>query len=860
MNMKKLLTAKRILIFIIGIILSFVAFGQNIQQDMIDQSVHLITHKYYVVGGINEDKLRTCDTCDVNHPRKITSQYSVTQGDTSVYLAPNGTGDGTSWSIPLALNSTNLNANYPAETMIRILRGSTYNGTIALQDDISFCSYSLNNGSKEKPILNGTITLTIWSQLPRDNNIYFAHTAAAGYRNRLLVDGKIVKISSYPSASTLDPYDFWTGYAPMTSVVNTSNYYTDTIVRDNQLPDIDLAGSVAVCRTVGWANYHQQIKRKLNDSTIVLDYGIYGMDKGDPYFIINHPDLIDGNNQWAHRNDTVFVRLADSPVNHTIELSRIDYAFSGNDISNVQINNLEIKNFDKAGINLTGNSENISVSNCYFNGCYNSAIAAYDTDNRNIDFLYNTITKSSYQAVRLQGNNMRVIGNNITKHGLRNNIGTGVYHPLRGNVTNANGAAVGIFVYECDSNLISGNILDSLGYNGVMFAGKHNLIEYNQVQHCDLVLEDGGGFYFHLDCEGSIVRNNISANNGYPQSTQNTFGFYGDITFENGTVESNVAYGNKGYGALFNGPKNVTFENNTIFDNTQLGIRINDYTTVGAEAWVMRNNDFRYNTIFSKTSTSPLYFYTDIPIDSTLRVNLYSNYYCNPYTNSGVPTDYDSHPLSLYAVYETEEVTDTIASLISNSTFDASGAGWFVGSEWTATSPIGTGGALGWARGSAYDVIQTYNFNYAQSGTTKYLLEFDTYSNGDAFTSSSGYIKLGDPVVNFPANNFAAGKDHYRGFATYTGETTQTGRLSLGTTATPGDSIYFDNVYLWEVESQAVNQDTKSQLFVNNTTHPQVQTIGTGTWKDIDGNTVSSLTLQPFSSAILIKHSDNEQN
>ena len=717
--------------------------------------------------------------------------------------------------------------------------GLTYHGSISLTEDNWFIG---GYGRGDNPVIKGTKEATGWQQLPRNNTIYYTIIPGITETNRVLIDGTIATISQFPSASTLDPYDFWSGYVSLDSALNTGAFYSDTIVYYNQLPSVDLVGSRAVFRSVGWANYWQNIINMPNSYTLVLDYGIYSVHAGTPFFIVNNPDLIDGDKQYATRGDTLFIRVAD-PSNHTIEYSSTETAITITGKSNIKAKNLRLEGFNYSGVSILDSCENIVISDCDIDKCYHYGVRISDTRSNNITIKNNNVEYSSYQAIASNSSNSIIDNNRILKHGLRNNIGFDVYHPIPGNPVNNEGAGTGI-ISELSSNTIRKNYLDSIGYIGIFVKGLNNLVEYNQVYHCDLVLEDGAGFYSHLDCTGTIIRKNISAENGFPTSTNLTHGYYFDNTNQGLYLEDNIAYGNHGYGILLNNPGTDTIRRNVIYENMQAALKIDDYVS-SYETFL--NSLITDNIFFSKTDTSELYLNMGVPLDSAHRITIYNNYYCNPFISVGVPTDWDANPKTLYTLFDTDFVADTLGQLVPNNTFETSD-NWY--GTVVASSPIGTGGALIKVYTASYHLSQSFNLSYEVTQQSKMQLTFDIVGNTTGLNPIATSI---GSEVSFPDYTFGSEVYHYEGFAEVN-PMSITGRLQLGiTNGVVGDTAWVDNVYVYNVLTDVVDQNAKSELFINNTNHSKIYYINGANANDIDGNNITiSFVLSPFEAKILV--------
>jgi len=149
------------------------------------------------------------------------------------------------------------------------------------------------------------------------------------------------------------------------------------------------------------------------------------------------------------------------------------------------------------------------------------------------------------------------------------------------------------------------NIIDSVGYNGIVHAADTGTIRNNSISNFCLIKNDGGGIYSATSSKrNTTIASNIIYNGSSAASSGSTtfltVGIYLDNSSGyNFTVDSNTVYNmaGYGYGAFINGGEFINMRYNTFYNCDTAAIGMAGYQT-GVS---IKNNNF-----ISLASTSSL--------------------------------------------------------------------------------------------------------------------------------------------------------------------------------------------------------------------------------------------------------------
>ncbi len=480
----------------------------------------------------------------------------------------------------LSLEKVNSFSFSPGDQIL-FKRGDEWKGGILLnqsgtpENPIIYGAY----GVGEKPIFHGDRRTIGWSH--HEGNIYKA--TVSNPINQLSWNDETMQLARYPDST----------YLYMSSIASNTTFSCE------ELPASDWVGATAILRLVPWGFEAKKISGSSGNSLTIesFPYGSYAMNSGDPFFIINSLTTLDSPGQWVYEESTNTLYFwppeGSVPNDESVRVSIDEYGFKGTDISFVNIQDICISGFQKDGILLSGLCSNITIHNTDLINNYECGIHVYDDEaNNNIVISDNLISGSNRDGIRLTGINCSITNNTIQNISLMANIGLNAF-------IDSYNTASGILLYPISESLISHNKLDNIGYNGIMFYGTNNSVEYNRINRACLTLQDGGGIYSHLEQTGSVLKNNIISNCG-PANDQSCFGIYMDATSVGMTIEDNTVFSCSRNGIFTSNCSNITVSGNTLFDNN-----VSQYLARHhVEDIPMFNNIVSGNVFFAKTANN----------------------------------------------------------------------------------------------------------------------------------------------------------------------------------------------------------------------------------------------------------------
>jgi len=787
------------------------------------------------------------------------SIFIVLSTKAETYYVSNSIGDnsnpGTLEAPWKTLDRVNSQTFLPGDQIL-FKRGDVWTGTVVLKNSVSGGNQIVYSdyGTGDKPVIKGSTEVTGWTQY--SGNIYKAKLTTR--TNQVFVDGVKLELSK---STESDPISWYS----ITSVTNTTTFTS------NSLKGTDWTDAVVI---IGLRDWSYQTRRVIscNPSTgqLTLESPTdgYSIAAGMGFFIMNNTSLMKaGEWSYAESDSTLYIwtPTGDSPANHMVEASTLDYGFEGTLLNNITISNLTIKGFNKAGVDIYsingigGFSNNVIVNNCDIIDNYRTGInfGTFRTNGlglNTVGAINCAVTNCNISGSSERGVAMWIgsdhstgggtISNNaITDIGVINGLG------LDGLLSTPNA----IYSYALNS-IISYNAVSNVGANGIVWTRPSTIIEYNTVSACDMVFHDGGGIYTHHTVTGSIIRNNIVYNIG-SDGGHLDHGIYIDDTSDGMTIADNTVFGCKnGRGIYLHAVKNTIVRRNTLYNNDEQ-LYANTDAVVVTENNIVENNIF-YSLLNSQTTAL---YGTTTWADSLW--NLHANGYYNPQTLSPVSNNTTKFSLAAWELYANEDspvgfntlipyyTLDSITSsqYLSNGTFDSDISGWSMSTATWNTTHLDT--CIGVTIGSgSYSEMNKAAFGIEDNST--YRLSFDVITEGD---NMYGYYTLNNQTMGYYIADGT--RRHYEFFI----EIGALNTLWMNTRVygTVGSMVYFDNFELYKVDATYTEPTEKSKLFVNDTKSLKSFSLS-GTYKDLDGNIVTGrIYLQPFTSKILIKQDDS---
>ncbi|MEO8664241.1 MAG: right-handed parallel beta-helix repeat-containing protein [Ignavibacteria bacterium] len=765
-----------------------------------------------------------------------------------------GTSTSTPWKSIAKVN-TSMNTFLPGDKIL-FNKGDVFEGEIKVTksgtsgNEITFDSY----GAGLNPKITGFKKITGWTIY--SGNIYEVNVNDT--ISNLYVNGTLMTIARFPDSGWLrvDSPNGTNGFSDA-ALTQGAGYWN---------------GANCRIRTTNWC-YETIIVSSFSSANITFSSpSQYAINSDYGYYLDNKLNLLTTENEWYYDKSTHKIYLyapgGINPNSMTIDgAAHIDgFVITA---SNILIQNLTIEGYKEEGIEVP-NSNNVSIKNC-------------------------SINKNDKTGITIYGNN-HLIENNV----LQDNLNTGIVSNIfNGNILNNNINRTGLIPgYGKNSwgyigvimgqygTVFKNNIIDSSGYSGISTIG-NNRVENNYVDYSCLILNDGAAIGFDM-ADGLQIINNVFSNTISDKSScpigayTLAYGIYfGNRDLKNILVSGNTIASNRSVGMYVDNSitsDNFQILNNTFYNNFTSQILLSNYSSTSFKP--VFNNIIRGNIFYSLNSeqssmVQKMYYYPTFSDFGTFD----SNYYCNPYNELVIKRtilspqyssiDYklskwkndfneDLHSKVSNYAFDQFKVTDTIGTnFITNSRFATNISSW---ATWPSGSTIshvinnsldtgsmkiqwnGTGFTENFCISNSYPIIQG---NY-------YLMSLSCIGNNSGLfkiwvrPSLAGIYDIGLNRI-FGYENFR--KNHSYIFRADTTDLSTT--FSVGMSL-PDSILYVDNASIYQVSVERVDSTSLSKLFTNTTDVLQNIPLNGIPYKDLNNNIVSSLSLPPYSSKILI--------
>jgi hypothetical protein len=416
-------------------------------------------------------------------------------------------------------------------------------------DPLTFASYP--GGCANKPVLSGAQSISGWTAY--GGNIYYADLSAGANAgiftngiNQLFRNGDRLPLGRWPN---LDAGD---GYSTIDSQP-AANRFTDA-----QLPAVDWSGAVAHIKGMRWYILNRQVSADSGSTlTVGADLDCWGGNCiGWGFFLNNHLGTLDREGEWYYNpaNHRVYLyTTGGAPAAGQIEGSVIlktdarswggvllGEDLNGTGISYVGVENLDVRRWFRHGIatptNLAGyENHHITLQN-------NSVM---DVDGIGINLMTwvwgaqdgrpdgwrggysltlggNTIERANSMGINTCGRQSTLIDNVIRDVGMVQNLGAaglGCAFNAGGGACTEDGDGIRIKTDKADDtgnyNILTGNRLERIAYNGVDVFGHHNTLDRNVItQACHTKGDCGGVRTFGRDnLSASAVHDLTISNN-----------------------------------------------------------------------------------------------------------------------------------------------------------------------------------------------------------------------------------------------------------------------------------------------------------------------------------------------------------
>ncbi len=801
--------------------------------------------------------------------------------------ASSGLSPSTAWQTISKVNTSF--AGIAAGDSILFRRGDTFYGAIVVGKSgtsgkpIIFSAY----GTGAKPVITGFTRVSTWANI--STGVYQAYMPGAkSTLNMVAVNNVPQALGRYPNATAANG-----GY------LNYESFSGATSITDNQLTSAtNWTGAEVVVRKNLWVldrgkiTSHSGTKLTFTNTNSSTYTGTAGFG----YFIQNDARTLDQFGEWYFKSSTKYLQMyfgAATPSSYIIKVSTLDTLFSIVSKSYVNINNIVFEGANGTAL-FASTGGFINIQNCDFinagagamnlKGISNLLIENCTTNN----ILSNAIvvSSSSVSNVTIRGCSVK---NTATKAGM--GLGNGNTYK-------------GVVATVLSNLLIEYNNIDTTGYAALEFQGSNVTIKNNVINYFDFVKDDAGGIYTWASgtdaspgptytnrvIRDNIVMNGIGAPNGRNSPSLFVTGIYLDGRSMNVSVLNNTVFNMGKNGIHANNPNNVTIRGNTSFNNLN---------AMSVMRWVwgsVKNLTIKNNIFYPTTDAQRGFYYTNsainTPIVTTLQntltnslgiidSNIYSVLKPTPfnfdiYSTSGgasVPSSalslegwqsFSKHDLNGKKTMKTP-VSYTLTGLVgankfANSSFSSGISGLTVfGSSalgtWDNTGKI-SGGSL--KISFTLPVANKYILLHSSIGTVnagkKYVFRFSTYGTTQQGTARIYIRKTNSPYTNLTpiqVSTFGTGVKNHE--VLFNAPTSDAGGSFVIEIEQNSGTTYIDNIQFYE--ATATVYDPQSQLRFEYNATRSAKTISLGaSYTAVDGKVYSSVTLQPYTSIILVKN------
>lgn len=559
----------------------------------------------------------------------------------------NGLTTTTSWHSIEKVNSSS--TLFQPGDSIFFKRGDSFSGTLRIKTSGIYGSPIVISayGSGSDPVITGFYSVSSWNDL--GGNIWESASTVSSLSNCNVVsiNNKNSRMGRWPNGkdnpqsrryndSTFFIPSYYTG---RTSVTDQANFNASVI---------NWTGGNLVTRVAEYFFQRGQITNHVDSTIFYTSSTNFNPASYTGMFIQNHLATLDKQDEWFYNstNHKLYVYSASSPAN--VKAASLDTIVKITS-SYVTIENLMVTGGNTFGI-FFGNVSNVIIQNCYadynFFGIYSKS---GDLSNH-ITIRNNTVNHSNDCGITLYSRSFYVYGYNHSYVIDNTVLNSGVFPGMGGKTEN--GSHSGIMLFYPKNLLVHGNIIDTVGFNGIHAIGGDSLIiESNYVNLFGLLLEDGGGIYCNIKSTYRLIKDNFVSNMWsnfqgivptymYPGAVQpvdfkGNFGIYiddggntADTTNHTNIIHNTV---NNGGGIIFAAANNLIIEDNLIY---QGNIQNGRYSYLeNFKIRMVRNkiyNNYPYYQIIigGSNNTGLIYFGSNLGYSSLITID--SNYYIRP--------------------------------------------------------------------------------------------------------------------------------------------------------------------------------------------------------------------------------------
>ncbi len=782
---------------------------------------------------------------------------------TNYYLSNNGNDNNngismqTPWKTIAKLNAVTV---VPKDKIL-FKRGHLFRGSVATKGfvtDVTFDAY----GSGKKPVISGSVKINSWKLSSLGKNIYEANVKpfivadSKGVENtleHLYVNGELMTIARYPNVNSPAKTNWL-----KVGMNATNDAFADARLAKYNKPLNYWKGATLRIRNYSWLYKVFPITGSNKDKLFVKGLGTQLPEWG--YFIDGKKEELDYPGEWYYDSEAKKVYLYPkngvNPNNNLVEAATQKFGlrvFWHEDNNIVQ--NLTFRHFTDAAIDIN-TSDNVTIRQNKFE--YNQdGITTWNSANMLVS--NNEFTQQFAKGILLNSSSDFNVQNSVVEKNTMTNIGM---FPLYCARYEGTCYGIGINVFG-KAYTVRENNLENIGWNGInLKSGGHHIIKNNTVKKSLALINDGGAI--NIGSDGNIIMGNflldtignVDNSNGCSRSDCEHYhkaygsGIGADSGFKDNVIENNTIAHNSHHGIRLNSFTNTSVRNNTLFDNTDTQLVVED------KRGTSRNNTIEGNTFYSFAADQMGVGLTNLTHHGEMNNNLY----CNPYNKIVVKRDsrlyefshwrnkfsnYDKNSSACKNSFKEHKVTQVGANLLKNSSFKQDVSDWEGSISYDA-------GRLKLVNERNASNILSHFFSLKQDQW--YRVKFTGNGNGFGNTQLRLVEDLADEpwsIINESYLAYNTTKQQYEVFL-QASKTTKFARLVLTIYDYDANTYWLDNISLEPVQIVKQNIVESAQLFTNSSNKTKTIDLKSEVYKTLAGDTlIGQLKLAPFSSQLL---------
>ncbi len=795
-------------------------------------------------------------SCNQSEPKVTTRSTTASTTGRTFYISESGN-DGGSGTINSPWRTINkLNSYFgslQAGDVVLFRRGETFYGTITVNksgtsgNPIVISDY----GEGAKPVITSLVTLSGWNNA--GNGVYesASNSSFDAAVNVVLLNGVIKGIGRYPN----DTYLYL------------ESHVSNTSITDNQLPSSpNWTGADVIIRTSRWTLDKGKITNHSgtritytptpNTYTPVNNYG---------YFIQNNIKTLDQLGEWYYNPSTKRIYMyfgSNNPSSYNVQAASSDNLVYSSNRSYVGFENIEFKGANGNNINIVGGVNNF-MTNCDvdFSG----------KDGLNVTGSYFKLENST--VINSLNNGVHV--GNCYASQVRNNLIKNNYF-IAGMGGSGNGQGAG--VRNSTNGLVEYNQIINSGYIGVQLGGNNAIVKNNLIDSFCFVKDDGAAVYTSngenntytgRKIIGNIILNAIGAPAGTPSTAYSAEGIYMDDNV-NGVEISGNTIANCNRGIFLHNTKSIGVKDNTVFSNINgqlfmkhdaLGVALRDHIitnniffakqlTQNVASFITKDNDIAHigdldNNYYVRPINDRVTFYSTIYYLASAQV---VNYMDLEAWKSKYPHDEGSN-ISSKSISPYKLIGLIGSSKFANSSFNSNVSGVFANKcavSWSNSNMDG-GHLKVVPSGEGSTIVMSIG---GLTSGKRYILRYSAKST--ATMSIAANLRAANYIPNTLLMRRTISPNRSENeilFQPFTNESS----AALVFTAAERATYYLDNIQLYEANATVTDVEDSIRFEYNASTNTKLITLD-GKYTDVKNNIYDQgITLQPYSSAVLIK-------